>query len=168
MTLKWSPEANSQGTKRRFDMHKIHFSIEINAPKEKVWDTMLGKDSYPEWSASFMPGSNFVGDWSEGSKMLFLAPEESGAMSGMLSRIQENQPYEHLSIEHMGVVQDGKEDTSSEEARKWSGAIESYTLQQRNGTTEVAVDMDTTEEVEEELSEGWPKALQKLKELAEK
>ncbi|MDQ5893468.1 MAG: hypothetical protein QG640_480, partial [Patescibacteria group bacterium] len=31
-------------------MQKIHFSIQINAPKEKVWDTMLGEATYREWT----------------------------------------------------------------------------------------------------------------------
>jgi Activator of Hsp90 ATPase homolog 1-like protein len=149
-------------------MKTLHFSILINAPKEKVWNTMLGEDTYRAWTDVFMPGSHYVGSWSEGSKILFLAPGETGEMSGMVSRIIENRPYEYVSIEHLGEVHEGKEDTSSEEGKRWAGAFESYTYKEKDGRTDVLVDTDTVEEFEEIFQESWPKALQKLKELAEK
>jgi uncharacterized protein YndB with AHSA1/START domain len=149
-------------------MRTLHFSIVIDAPKEKVWKTMLSDDSYREWTKVFMPGSHYVGDWSEGSKILFLAPGETGEMSGMVSRIKENRPYEYISIEHLGEVKGGKEDTTSEAGKLWSGARESYTFKEIDGATELLVDTDTVDEYEEEFQKTWPKALQKLKELAEK
>jgi uncharacterized protein YndB with AHSA1/START domain len=148
-------------------MEKLHFSIDIEAPKEKVWDTMLGEDTYRQWTDVFMEGSHYKGDWNEGSKILFLAPNESGKMEGMVSRIKKNREYEFVSVEHLGVVQDGNEDTSSDEVKKWAGALENYTFTEEDGKTTVNVDMDTEEENEEMFSKMWPNALQKLKELAE-
>jgi uncharacterized protein YndB with AHSA1/START domain len=146
-------------------MQKMNFSIIINAPKEKVWKTMLDDDTYRKWTDVFMPGSHYVGDWSEGSKILFLAPDESGKMSGMVSRIKENRPYEYISIEHIGEVEDGKEET-----KEWAGALENYTFKKVDGVTEVMVEMDVedNDEFVEMFKDIWPKALQKLKELAEK
>lgn len=144
-------------------MQKLHFSIVINAPKEKVWNTMLNADTYRLWTDVFMPGSHYVGDWSEGSKMLFLAPDENGKMSGMVSKIKENQPYEYVSIENIGEVENGKE-----EVKEWAGALENYTFNEIDGKTEVLVDIDTNEEFKEMFQDIWPKALEKLKELAEK
>lgn len=149
-------------------MDKLHFSIVINAPKEKVWNTMLNEDSYRAWTEPFSPGSHYVGDWSKGSKILFLAPGESGKMGGMVSRIKENRPYEYISIEHLGVMEEGKEDISSEAVKAWAGALENYTFKEKNGTTEVLVDVDTEEEYGQMFQGMWPKALQKLKELAER
>ncbi len=144
-------------------MEKMHFSMVINAPKEKVWKTMLDDDTYRQWTDVFMPGSHYVGNWSEGSKILFLAPDETGKMSGMVSRIKENKPYEYISIEHRGEVEDGKEKEA-----EWAGALEDYTFIEKDGKTEVLIDMDANEEFKEMLQDIWPKALQKLKELAEK
>ncbi|MGB9980429.1 SRPBCC family protein [Methanobacterium sp.] len=144
-------------------MEKMHFSIFINAPKEKVWKTMLDEDTYRQWTDVFMPGSHYVGDWSEGSKILFLAPNETGKMSGMVSKIKENRLYEYISIEHRGEVEDGKE-----KEREWAGALENYTFKEKGSATEVLVDMDANEEFKEMLQDIWPKALQKLKKLAEK
>jgi uncharacterized protein YndB with AHSA1/START domain len=148
-------------------MEKLRFSIVIKAPKEKVWDTMLNDETYRKWTEPFMPGAHFVGSWSEGSKILFLAPGEHGA-SGMVSRIRENRLHEFISIEHFGIVQDGKEDTSSEAVKAWASAHEDYTFREIDGGTEVLVDTDTTDEYREMFETTWPKALQRLKELAEK
>lgn len=150
-------------------MEKLHFSIIINAPKEKVWHTMLDDKPYREWTKAFSPGGYYRGDWTQGSKILFLGPDpETGKEAGMVSRIAENKPYEFISIEHLGIVKEGIEDTTSEEARKWSPAFENYTFREKDGGTEVLVDMDIAEEQKEEFSNMWSKALEKLKELAEK
>ncbi len=150
-------------------MHKLHFSIVINKQKEHVWNTMLDIDTYRLWTDVFAPGSgsHYVGDWSEGSKMLFTA-DEAGEISGMVSRIKENKPYQYISIEHIGILQDGKEDTSSKAAKEWAGALENYTFKEIDGKTEVLVDMDTEDEYKEMFQIMWPKALLKLKELAER
>ncbi len=149
-------------------MHKLQFSIVINAPRERVWNTMLNDETYRQWTAEFMPGSHYVGDWNKGSKILFLGPDGKGNMSGMVSRIKENRRHEYVSIEHLGFVQNGKEDTTSEAVKCWAGALENYTFKDLNGKTEVLVEMDTNEEYREMFENTWPKALQKLKKLAEK
>jgi uncharacterized protein YndB with AHSA1/START domain len=149
-------------------MQKLHFSILINAPKEKVWHTMLRQDTYRAWTEALAEGSHYLGDWSKGSKILFLAPDETGKItSGMVSRIKENRPYEYISIEHLGVVKDGKEDTSSQATEGWSGALENYTFMEMGGATQVLVDTDTVDEYEEMFQDTWPKALRRLKGLAE-
>ena len=90
-------------------MDKLHFSIVINATKEKVWNTMLNDDTYRKWTEAFAPGSYYKGNWNKGSKILFVGPGEKGEM-GMVSRIKENKQYEFISIEHLGIIQNGKED----------------------------------------------------------
>lgn len=150
-------------------MNKLHFSITINAPKAKVWSTMLDDATYRVWTEAFTAGSHYVGDWSQGSKILFLGPDpKTGKMGGMVSRIKENRQHEYISIEHLGMVNDGKEDTTSEAVKAWAGAHENYTFKEKKGATEVLVDIDITEDWKEMFEGMWPKALQKLKELAEK
>ncbi len=148
---------------------KLHYSILINAPKEKVWHAMLDDQPYREWTTAFNPGSYYKGDWSKGSKILFLGPDPTtGEEGGMVSRIAENKPYEFISIEHLGIVHNGVEDTTSDVAKRWAPAFENYTFKERDGLTEVLVDMDADEEQAEAFNEMWPQALQKLKEIAEK
>ena len=151
-------------------MQKLHYSISINAPKEKVWDTMLDDATYREWTKAFNMGSSYYkGDWSEGSKILFVGLDpETGIESGMVSRIAERRPYEFISIEHLGVIKDGVEDTTSEAAKKWAPAYENYTFKEVDGKTEVLVDMDSEDEYIKMFEDMWPKGLEKLKEIAEK
>lgn len=146
-------------------MVNLHFSINIEAPVAKVWDIMLQKDTYEQWTAAFHPGSTYKGDWSEGSKMLFVDTEGSG---GMVSRVAANRPQEFISIEHQGIVKDGVEDTTSSEATEWAPAHENYTFKAlADNQTELMVDSQIPDEFEEEFTQMWQKGLQSIKELAE-
>jgi hypothetical protein len=86
----------------------------------------------------------------------------------MVSRIKENRLHEYISIEHIGMVENGKEDTTSDAVEKWAGALENYAFKELDGKTELMIDTDSNEEYTEMFNDMWPKALQKLKELAEK
>lgn len=149
-------------------MKKLHYSIVINAPREQVWHAMLDEKPYREWTQAFNPGSYYKGDWSKGSKMLFLGPDpKTGEEGGMVSRVAERKPYEFISIEHLGIVKDGKEDTTSEEAKKWTPVFENYTLKDKDGSIEVLVEMDSMEEYADMFDAMWPEALERLKDVAE-
>jgi hypothetical protein len=149
-------------------MEKLQIEIDINAPKQKVWHTMLDDVTYRQWTTPFSEGSYYKGDWSKGSKIIFLGPNpETGKEGGMVSRIAENKLYEFISIEHLGMINDGVEDTTSEEVKKWTPAFENYTFKEVNGKTTILVDMDINDEYKEMFEGMWPKALQKLKELCE-
>jgi hypothetical protein len=129
---------------------------------------MLEDKTYRMWTEAFMEGSYYSGDWNKGSKILFLGPGADGKTSGMVSRIKENKLHEFISIEHLGEVIDGVEDTTSDRVKGWAGALENYTFKDKNGKTELLVDMDINDEYKEMFEGMWPKALQKLKELSEK
>ena len=146
-------------------MEKLHFKTLINVPREKVWSVLLDDATYREWTADFMEGSYAVTDWQKGSKALFLGP---GGKDGMVSRIAENLPNEFLSIEHLGEVKDGVEDTTSEKVQQWAGAHENYTLKDVDGQTELLIDCDMADDYVEMFNEMWPKALDKVKEIAER
>ena len=129
---------------------------------------MLDDATYRQWTEAFHKGSYYQGDWNEGSKILFLGPDDNGKLSGMVSRIKTNRPYEFISIEHLGMIENGVEDTSSDKIKGWAGAHENYTFTETNGVTTVTVDTDTDDEYVAMFQEMWPKALQSLKALAEK
>jgi hypothetical protein len=150
-------------------VEKLHYSVKINAPAERVWHAMLDDATYREWTKAFSPGGYFKGSWEKGSKILFLGPDpETGKEGGMVSRIAENRPYEFISIEHLGIINDGVEDTTSELAKKWAPAYENYTLREEHGVTEVTVDMDMAEENKAGFEKMWPEALKKLREISER
>jgi len=142
---------------------KVHFSTLIGARPEAVWNVMLGDEGYRDWASEFAEGTYFEGSFEEGSKIRFLAPDGQG----MVSRIATSRPPAYVSIEHLGFIKDGIEDTTSEAVRAWAPAYESYTLREVDGVTEVSVEMDVAPEWEEYMNETWPKALARLKNLCE-
>ena len=148
-------------------MERLTFKTTINAPVAKVWNTMLNDETYRQWTSAFHEGSYYKGVWSAGSKMLFLGPNDDGSEGGMVSMVKENRLHEYISLQHIGLVGNGIEDTTSEEARKWSPAFENYTFVEKDGVTELTVELDTLLEYKEMFENMWLKALEKLKEIAE-
>ena len=53
-------------------MKNLHYNIRINAPKEKVWQTMLDSETYTEWAKAFSPNSRFIGKWKQGAHVRFI------------------------------------------------------------------------------------------------
>lgn len=115
-------------------MRKIHFSIDINASRARIWDILWSAETYPVWTSVFTEGSTVETDWQEGSKVLF----HDGKGNGMSSRIDRLIPGSHLAFQHLAVVKDGVEDLNT----VWSGAMETYTLQEKGYGTELAVSVD--------------------------
>ena len=148
-------------------MKKLHLSITIKAPIEKVWETTIGKDTYPLWTEVFYPGSNIDGSWKKGSKVHFIGPNENGKNDGMVSEIAEVRKPEFISLKHIGFLKNGVEDTTSPEVKAWTPSFENYTLKYTGGKTEFTVDMDTTDDFYDYFQQTWPKSLAKLKEVAE-
>ena len=149
-------------------MEKLRKTIFIDAPPERVWEVMLADGTYRQWTSAFSPGSYYKGDWSKGSKILFLGPSLDGSgEGGMVSRIRENDPHRFLSIEHLGIVKDGVEDTEGPEAKKWAPAYENYTFEAKDGGTELTVDMDIEASEAQNFDSMWIDALGRLKTLAE-
>lgn len=151
-------------------MEKLQFKISINAPAAKVYDMMLGisdKSNYEAWTALFNPTSSYEGTWTKDSKMLFVGQDENGEKGGMVSRIIENIPSNFVSIQHYGLVQGGVEVTEGPDVEKWANGFENYSFEEKDGTTSVVVDLDTTAEFVEYMNEAYPSALDKLKEICE-
>lgn len=146
----------------------MDFNIEINASREKVWEVLFAETTYPIWTSAFSPDSRAETDWQKGSKALFI----DASNRGMVSRIVENIPNEFLSIEHLGMYDNGVEDYESEQVKMWAGAKENYTLTALNDKTNLHIymEMDESEANKEMIAMFagmWPKALAKVKELAE-
>jgi hypothetical protein len=150
-------------------MQKLHLTTFINAPREKVWDVMLGQDTYREWTKAFSEGARYEGNWeNEGSEMRFLGPDpETGKEGGMVSVVEVSRKPEFVSLCHRGVLVDGEVLTEGPKADGWIGVHENYTFTEKDGGTELAVEMDILEEHKGWMEESWKKGLEKLKVLAE-
>lgn len=145
-------------------MKRKQYETTIDAPRERVWETLWGDQSYVEWTSAFAEGSKVETDWEEGGKVLFLNAENEG----MVARIEEKKAPEKMVFKHLGMVdKSGKEDFESEKVKAWSGAEEIYILKENGLKTELLVKMDLDEGHEDFFDNAWPKAFEKLKNLAE-
>lgn len=151
-------------------MKKLQFQKEINAPAQKVYETMLGlkdKSTYESWVSAFNPTSTFEGSWDKGSKISFVGVDENGKRGGMLSEIEAHEPAQFVSIKHYGFIDGDTEVTTGEQVEKWAGGHENYSYEEHNGITTVTVEMDTIEDYVDYFQNTYPKALDKLKEVVE-
>ncbi len=139
-------------------MTRLRYSIDIDAPRQRVWEVLWDDKTYPDWTSAFSEGSHAVSDWNEGSKVQFLGPDGSG----MLAVIEKKVPNERMTFRHLAEIKDGKE----QPAPSWSGALEDYTLKDTGAGTTLIVDLETADEYKEMFDKTFPKALQRVKELA--
>lgn len=145
----------------------LHFEIEIQAPVEKVYETMLHDKTYREWTSIFNATSHFKGSWNKNEKILFIGTDADGKEGGMMSRIKENIPFKFVSIEHLGMINGEEEITPDEAVDSWAGALENYSFHSLHTGTLLQVDTDCNENYKNYFMETWPKALHKLKSICE-
>ncbi|MCB0666540.1 MAG: hypothetical protein KDC80_11980 [Saprospiraceae bacterium] len=152
-------------------MKKLQFRKDINASAEKVYNTMLGIDNietYKQWTSEFDPTSTYEGSWDKGAKIYFVGTDQNGKRGGMVSEIADNIPFRFVSIRHYGILDGENEITEGPQVEKWADGRENYSFDENNGVTTVTVAIDVTEDYLEYFNLTWPKALNRLKDLAEK
>lgn len=144
-------------------MNTLHFDVTVQAPRQRVWAALIGPQTYADWTSAFSTGSRFEGSWDAGEKIRFLGPNGDG----MLAEIAEHRPAEFISIRHLGMIENGVEDTTSEKVRAWTPAFENYRFSDVPGGCRVDVSVDCVAEHEAYMRETFPKALARLKQIAE-
>lgn len=145
-------------------MKKLEFKVTIDASREDVWNSMLDKDTYLEWTSASWPGSKYEGKWGLNEEMRFVG--ESG--EGTAAKVVKFKPYELLEMKHFAVVlKGGVLDTNSDITKTWVGTIERYEFRDTNGKTELTVTIECFPNWEEMFKGGWPGALKKLKDIIE-
>jgi uncharacterized protein YndB with AHSA1/START domain len=150
---------------RRTTVKTLKFDILIDATPQKVWDTMLEKETYKQWAGVSWPGSSYTGEWKQGASIRFTGDEGGG---GTYAEITELEPYKKVAADHVAVIlEDGSLDRESDMAKGWIGTTEAYTFTGENGGTKLDVELTTNPEWASMFEEGWPKALEALKQLAE-
>ena len=144
-------------------MERKTFSIDIDAPREKVWETLWGDETYKKWTSAFAPGSRVETDWQQGNRAVFL--DMNG--DGMIAIIDEKREPEYMAFRHIGEIRNGKEDLESDKVKAWAGAIEDYVLTDSAGKTNVKVSMDIDNDYADFFEKTWPRALGHLKSISE-
>ncbi len=142
-------------------MKEMQFRVEIHAAKEKVWDTLWQDETFRQWADIIDPGTHMVGDLKEGSEVQFISVNGYGVTS-LAEKLTAN---EFLLLKHRADTQeDGKQRREDE----WTGGEESYALREEDGTTTLTVAFGVPPEMEDYFKVNYPKALERVKALAER
>lgn len=142
-------------------MHRLHFSIDVEAPRERVWKVLWDDETFRDWTGVFTEGSEgsyIKSDWKEGGRFVFF--ESDVGSYGVIEKLV---PNEFIVFKHLGEIREGKEYPFDGGDR-----LEKYTLKQRGSITTLTLDQDVPEEHKSMFEDATPKALERLKELAEK
>lgn len=143
-------------------MKKIQFSMEINASKERVWATLWEDVSFRDWASMIDEGTYMNGVMNEGNEIQFISSVNGYGVTSMIERLN---PNEFVLFRHGA---DTKEHGQQEREKEWTGGTESYSLTEKNGVTTLIVKTDVPQEQEETFNIRLPRALERIKTLAEK
>ena len=141
----------------------IKKSIDINAPKSRVWDVLTDDKYTRQWYSEFSPGTYADTDWKVGSDAKFLDHQQDG----LIARIVTNKPAEELSMTFIGMSDKGKEVFYGPFVDAFKDKFETYKLREHNGITTLDISTEMSEDYYDEMSQRWESALQILKNLAE-
>ncbi len=144
-------------------MKRLEFTIEINAPKEKIWQSLWEDASYRNWASVFCEGTYAKSNWNEGDSIYFLSADGRG-MNSVIDKKVENQ---YIAFKHISEMKDFKPQPVDEAASEWSGGMEIYELISNQSSITLKVLMDTLEKYIEYFETTFPKALERVKELSE-
>lgn len=141
----------------------INKEIDLEAPRERVWDVLTNDATYRRWTAEFAEGSYAETDWQEGSSVRFLGPDGTG----LVGRITVSRRPELLDIEYTGLAGANGDHTDGEQARPWVGTHETYRLAEIGTGTHLAVSAPMEDAYYDAMDGAWDRALARVKELAE-
>ncbi len=143
-------------------MQKQQFSIEIKAPRERVWNTLWEDKTFRNWGNIIDEGQYMVGEIKEGNEVQFIS---SVSGYGVTSLVEKLTLDEFVSFRQ---IADTKDSGEREREKEWTGGTESYSLAENDGVTTLTVDIDVPPGQEETFKVRFPKALERVKILAEK
>lgn len=142
-------------------LKQLQFSIEITAPRENVWVTLWEDKTFRDWANIIDEGTYMVGEIKEGNEVQFIS---SASGYGVTSLVEKLTPNEHVSFRQ---ISDTKDSGRREREKEWAGGRESYTLTEEGGITTLTVELDVPPGQTEAFKVRFPKALQRVKALAE-
>ncbi len=143
-------------------MKEIQFSIDINASKERVWETIWEDKTFRDWASIIDEGTYMKGVMKEGNEVQFISSVNGYGVTSLIEKLNTN---EFVLFRHSA---DTKESGQLERKKEWTGGAESYSLAEKNGVTTLIVKTDVPQELEEIFNMRLPRALERIKTLTEK
>jgi len=143
-------------------MKEIQFSIEINASRESVWATLWEDTTFRDWANAIDEGTYMKGVMKEGNEIQNISSVNGYGVTSLIEKLILN---EFALFRHSA---DTKDSGQQEREKEWTGGTESYSLTEKNGVTTLIVKIDVPQEQEETFNIIFPRALERVKTLAEK
>lgn len=141
------------------NLKTISFSININASREIVWNTLWNAETYNKWTKPFMDGSHIVGELKENNTIQFLGKDNCG-MSSIIEKLVEN---EQVVFAHQREIKDGVE-----VGPLWQNSREIYHLRkEKDSGIELQVVLDITEDMQDYFNKIFPGSLEIVKQISE-
>lgn len=140
----------------------MEFTIAIQAPREAVWDTLWQDETFREWAGIIDPGTYMVGTLKEGNEIQFISAENGYGVTSLVEKVREG---EFLLLKHRADTQDTGKQLREEE---WTGGEESYSLTEKDTVTTLTAAFDVPQEMKAYFTDTYPKALERVKVLAER
>ncbi len=142
-------------------MKELEFSIEINAPKEKVWATLWEDATFRDWASIIDEGTFMKGEMKQGNEIEFISAVNGYGVTDLIEKLN---PNKFVLFRHSA---DTKESGQQQREKEWIGGKESYSLTENEGATTLVVKTDVPQEQEETFRIRLPKALERIKALVE-
>lgn len=139
----------------------MQFKVEIKASKKRVWDTLFEDKTFQDWASIIDEGTYRLGELIEGQEVQFISSASGYGVTSLVSKII---PNEFILFRQMA---DTKDNGTQEREKQWTGSEESYSLSETNGITTLTIEIDVPSELQEIFQDRYPKALERIKTLAE-
>lgn len=143
-------------------MINLKYEIEIDAPRERVWEVLWNEESYAKWTSPFSPTSQVKSAWTENGEVLFL----DGNNCGMVSVIERLDAPSSMIFRHKGMIENGVTTMFGEDS-DWKDSKEAYRLDDSHGGTRLRVEVETAENYTGFMNDAFPKALEIVRKLSE-
>jgi hypothetical protein len=142
-------------------MKNMQFKITIHATTECVWNVLWQDETFQDWASIIDPGTYKIGELKQGNELQFISSNNGYGVTSLIEKLITN---ELLQLRHSADTQNSGKNKRTNE---WTGAKETYSLVEENGVTTLRVAFDVPPEQEAYFKLTFPKALQRVKELAE-
>jgi uncharacterized protein YndB with AHSA1/START domain len=142
-------------------MKELNYTTEISATPEKVWKTLWNDATFRDWAGIIDEGTYMKGTLKEGNDVEFISSVNG---YGVTSFVEKFTPNKLAFFRHKA---DTQETGTKSRDNEWTGTSEQYELHEKNGRTTLTIKTQVPPEQEETFEDRLPKALARIKELAE-
>lgn len=142
-------------------MKELKYSSEISATPEKVWKILWTDTTFRDWAGLIDEGTYIKGTLKEGNDVEFISSVNG---YGVTSFVEKFIPNALAFFRHKADTQEsGAKSRDSE----WTGTSERYELKDKDGRTTLTFSTQVPPEQIKTFEERLPKAMARIKALAE-